>query len=172
MAVLGSSWQGLAGHRARPSWLGPSQRDSVCSEVNDRSNAPRPGRLPVDSRGRCTGNRLRREPCFPRRDDDGHSAGRGLPAEAVCQPLLGEQACGRQDHQVAGGRGAGPASNTLRRRPGPRVLQGFPGTLVSEGALSSDACARLCSPGPSPACWKYGWIIIGTTFVSSQNFAP
>ncbi|CAD7675102.1 unnamed protein product [Nyctereutes procyonoides] len=30
--------------------------------------------------------------------------------------------------------------------------------------------ALLRRDGPSPACWKYGWSLPGTTFVSSQNF--
>ncbi|XP_072633791.1 uncharacterized protein [Canis lupus baileyi] len=105
---------------------------------------PVPGRLPVDSRGRWAGTRLRRESRFPRRDGDGHPAGRGLPrTEAAYQPLLREQACGRQVRQVAGAQGAGLASDTPHGRPGPRVLHGFPGTPACDRALSSDTCARL-----------------------------
>ena len=42
MAVPGGSWQALAGHRARAllAWTYPE--DSVCSEGNDRPDAPCP----------------------------------------------------------------------------------------------------------------------------------
>ena len=46
--------------------------------------------------------------------------------------------------------GRGTRSRTGLRHPareaGPRVLQGFPGTPACDGALSSDACARLSLP--------------------------
>ena len=35
----GKAWQDT---EPEPSWLGPSQSDSVCSEGNDRPDAPRP----------------------------------------------------------------------------------------------------------------------------------
>ena len=104
---------------------------------------PIPGRLPVDSRGSGQGARLRREPPLPSKDRDGHTAGRGLPrTEASCQPLLSEQACGRQDRQVAGGQGAALASDSPKREAGGPFLQGFPRTPWCEGALSSNASAH------------------------------
>ena len=42
MEVPGGSWQGLAGHRARALLPWSFQSDSVCSEGNDRPDAPRP----------------------------------------------------------------------------------------------------------------------------------
>lgn len=87
---------------------------------------PVPGRLPVDSRGKWAGSQAEEGAPLPSKDRDGHTAGRGLPrTEASCQPLLGEQACGRQDRQVAGGRGAGLASDSPAREaeaPGPAGL--------------------------------------------------
>ena len=82
-------------------------RATVCTvRAITGQTPPVSGCLPVDSRGRWAGTRLRRESRFPRRDGDGHPAGRGLPrTETASQPLFREQACGRQDHQVAGGQG-------------------------------------------------------------------
>ena len=107
------------------------------------------------------------------RDGDGHPAGPGLPGtEAASQPLLREQVCGRQVRQVAGAQGAGLP---LTPRTGgwvPGSCRSSPGHLhVTEPCLLMPVPA-CPSPGPSPACWKYGWIIMGKTFVSSQNFLP
>ena len=172
-AAPGKAWQDT---EPEPSCLGASQSDSVCSEGNDRPDAPPPpvpGHLPVDSRGRWTGTRLRREPRFPRRDADGHPAGPGLPTQRLCaspssgsRPVAGRtarwQGHEEQDWPLtprAGGRG-------------PVSCRASPGHLhVTEPCLLTPVPA-CPSPGPSPAYWKYGWIIMGKTFVSSQNFRP
>ena len=151
-------------------------RATVCAvRAMTGQTPPVPGHLPVDSRGRWAGTRLRREPRFPRRDGDGHPSRRGLPrTEAVCQPLVGEQACGRQDRQVAGGRGAGLAwpPTPLAGGRGPGSCRAPPGHLhVTEPCLLTPVPA-CPAPGPSPPWWKYGWIVTGTTFVSSQHFPP
>ena len=102
-------------------------RATVCAvRAMTGQTPPVPGRLPVDSRGKWAGSQAEEGAPLPSKDRDGHTAGRGLPrTEASCQPLLGEQACGRQDRQVAGGRGAGLASDSPAREaeaPGPAGL--------------------------------------------------
>ena len=47
---------------------------------------------------------------------------------------------------MAGGEEQDWPPTAPRGRPGPRVLQGFLGTPACDGALSSDACARLSIP--------------------------
>ena len=126
MAVLGGSYKAWQDTEPEPSWLGASQSDSVCSEGNDRPDAPRPRTPAGGFKGKWAGSQAEEGAPLPSKDRDGHTAGRGLPrTEASCQPLLGEQACGRQDRQVAGGRGAGLASDSPAREaeaPGPAGL--------------------------------------------------
>ena len=105
---------------------------------------PVPVRLPVDSRGRWAGTRLRREPRFSRRDADGHPAGPGLPTQRLHpSPSSGSR-------PVAGRTARWQGDEEQDWSPTPcaegRVLQGFPGTPACDRALSSDACSRLSLP--------------------------
>ena len=70
--------------------------------------------------------------------------------------------------------GRGTRSRTGLRHPARKAgsCRASPGHLhVTEPCLLMPVPA-CPSPGPSPACWKYGWIIFGMNFVSSQNFPP
>ena len=149
-------------------------RATVCAvRAMTGQTPPVPGRLPVDSRGRWAGTRLRREPRFPRRDADGHPTGTGLPAQRLHpSPSSGSRpVAGR----TARWQGHKEQDWPLTPRTGGRVpgsCTASPGHLhVTEPCLLTPVPA-CPSTGPSPACWKYGWIIMGTTFVSSPNFPP
>ena len=134
---------------------------------------PVPWRLPVDSRGRWAGTKLRREPPFPRKDGDGQPTGRGLPTQRLhARSSLGSR-------PVAGrtARWQGEKSRIGLQQPraggrGPRSCRASSGHLhVIELCLLTPVPA-CPAPGPSPPWWKYGWIVTGTTFVSSQHFPP
>ena len=99
-------------------------RATVCAvRAMTGQTSPVPGRLPVDSRGRWAGTRLRREPRFSRRDGDGHPAGPGLPAQRLhpspssgSRPVAGRTARWQGDEEQdwpptprAGSRAPGPA---------------------------------------------------------------
>lgn len=81
----------------------------------------------------------------PKKDTNGHTIDQGLPlTKAFCQPLLCDQAYLRQDCQIPGGQGVGQASDSQElEAQGPTFPQGFPGTSVWDGALSSDSSAYL-----------------------------
>ena len=99
MAVPGGSWQGH-GKTQRPS---PPHLDipraTVCAVramTGQMPPSPYTCRWIQGASGQVA--RFRRESRFPRKDSDSHTTGRGLPCtEASCQPLLSEQAFGRQD---------------------------------------------------------------------------